>query len=82
MQDETENIRRERQAQLNSEAAARAELEARYGQVWSSDELRASQWEVVAFLAPFVMVRDKVTGKKGSLEFQHSPRFYFNFQAD
>ena len=84
MIDETEQYRRARQAELNSAAAARAELEAQYGKgnVWSTQEIRDSQYEIVAFLAPFVIVRDKTTGKKGSLEFQHSPRFYFNFQAD
>jgi hypothetical protein len=82
MQDETESIRRARQAELNSEAGPRAELEALYGQVWSTDELRASQYEVIGFMAPYVVVRDKVTGQKGSLEFQHMPRFYFNYQAD
>ena len=30
-------------------------------------------------VAPFVVVRRKGDGKKGSLEFQHQPRFYFNF---
>jgi hypothetical protein len=80
--DETESFRRERQAQLNSEAGGRQLLEDLYGQVWSTDELRASQWEVIGFLAPYVVVKDKVTGKKGTLEFKHSPRFYFNYQAD
>lgn len=82
MQDDTEQYRRARQAELNNEAGARAQLEAQYGQVWTSQELRASKYEVVAFLAPYVMVRDRETGKKGSMEFQHSPRFYFNFRAD
>lgn len=82
MQDETESFRRARQAELNSEAGARAELEALYGQVWSTDELRASQYEVLGFMAPYVIVKDRETGKKGSLEFQHSPRFYFNYRAD
>lgn len=82
MQDPTEQYRRARQAELNNEAGNRAELEALYGQVWSTDELRASQWEVIGFMAPYVAVRDKVTGKKGTLEFQHSPRFYFNLQED
>lgn len=80
--DDTEQYRRERQAQLNAEAGGRQALEDLYGQVWSTDELRASDWEVIGFAAPYVVVRDRTTGKKGSLEFQHSPRFYFNFQAD
>ena len=82
MIDETEQYRRTRQAELNTEAGSRERLEAVHGQVWSTQELRDSQWEVIGFAAPFVVVKDKTTGKKGSLEFQHSPRFYFNFQAD
>ena len=61
---------------------SRTELEAQYGQVWNTEELRHSRWEVIGFMAPFVVVRDKATGKKGSLEFQHNPRYYFNFQTD
>jgi hypothetical protein len=82
MQDPTENARRARQAELNNEAGGRQLLEDLHGQVWSTDELRASQYEVIGFMAPYVVVRDKVTGKKGSLEFQHSPRFYFSYRAD
>lgn len=78
-EDETEEIRRQRQAELNAEQADRAKLETTHGQVWSTDELRA-EYEVLGFGAPLVEVRRKSDGKKGSLEFQHSPRFYFNWQ--
>jgi hypothetical protein len=37
---------------------------------------------IIAFLAPLVVVRRKADGVKGSLEFQHRPRLYFNFVAD
>ncbi len=33
-------------------------------------------------LAPYVVVRRKSDGQKGSLEFQHHPRYYFRFQLD
>jgi hypothetical protein len=81
MKDETENYRRARVAELNAQATARAELEERYGQVWSTDELR-EQYEVLSFAAPFVIVRERKTGKMGTLEFQHDPRFYFNWQPE
>jgi len=68
MQDPTENIRRERQAQLNSEAGGLQRLEDLYGQVWSTDDLRRD-FEVIGFMAPYVVVRERKTGKKGSLEF-------------
>jgi hypothetical protein len=52
---------------------------AKYG---PPDELRASQYEVLGFMAPYVIVRNRETGKKGTLEFQHSPRFYVNYVED
>lgn len=52
------------------------------GQRWSTQAM-AQEFEVLAFLAPFVMVRRKSDGVKGWLEFTHSPRWYFNFvEAD
>ena len=81
MTDETEPIRRQRLAEINAEPGSRAALEAEYGQVWATDEL-SNDFQVLGFLAPFVVVHRKADGVKGSLEFQHHPRFYFNFQAD
>lgn len=81
MTDPTETIRRERLAEINAEPGSRDALEARYGQVWTTQEL-ADDFEVVGFLAPIVVVRRKADGVKGSLEFQHNPRFYFNFILD
>jgi hypothetical protein len=40
----------------------------------------AEDFEVLGFLARLVVVRRKSDGAKGSLEFQHWPRFYFGFQ--
>lgn len=81
MTDETENARRERIAELNSEAGERAALEARHGKVWSTDEVR-QEFTVIGFMAPFVVVQKKGSREKGSLEFQHSPRYYFNYVKD
>lgn len=39
-------------------------------------------FEVISFSAPFVIVVRKSDGVRGSLEFTHSPRFYFNFIKD
>jgi hypothetical protein len=80
MYDETETIRRERLVEINAEPGSRAALEAQYGTVWTTDEL-ANDFEVIGFAAPLCVVRRKRDGVKGSLEFQHSPRLYFNFQA-
>jgi hypothetical protein len=40
------------------------------------------EFEVLGFVAPFVVVRRKSDGQKGSLMFQHRPRFYFSFRPD
>ena len=78
MNDPTEQLRRERQAEIVAEAGGREFLEARYGQVWSTAEL-TTDFAVIGFAAPLVVVRRKADGQKGSLEFQPNPRLYFNF---
>jgi hypothetical protein len=79
MFDETEELRRQRMAELAAHAGSRAELEARYGQVWDTEEL-ARDFTVLGFMAPLVVVIRKADGQKGSLEFQGMPRFYFGFE--
>jgi len=79
--DETEMIRRKRLAELNQAAAAREVLEKRHGKVWDSAQVRV-EFEIIGFMAPYVVVKVRATGEKGSLEFQHDPRFYFNYIAD
>lgn len=79
MNDPTETIRRERVAEINLQPGSREALEAQYGQVWNTDQL-SEDFEVLGFMAPLVVVRRKSDGRKGSLEFQHSPRIYFNYQ--
>jgi hypothetical protein len=78
MTDETEPLRRERLAEINAQPGTREALEAQYGQVWTTAEL-SEDFEVLGFAAPLVVVRRKSDDKKGSLEFQHNPRLYFNF---
>lgn len=79
--DLTETYRRERQAELNTFATERQELEGKYGQVWNTQELQ-QDFEVQGFMAPLVVVKRKLDEAKGTLEFQHNPRFYFNWQQD
>lgn len=82
--DITENIRREAVAQLNSAVESldrdteRERLEKEYGQVWDTSEM-TSEFECVGFGAPFVVVKRRKDAVKGSLMFQHQPRFYFSF---
>ncbi len=77
--DPTEAIRRQEVAEINGNAAERDELERRHGQVWSTAEVTAA-FEIEGFAAPYVVVRRRSDGAKGSLQFQHSPRYYFNFE--
>jgi len=79
MSDPTEATRRERLIEINSETTEREALGTRYGQIWDTRDL-ARDFIVLGFSAPLVVVERKVDGVRGSLEFQHQPRFYFNFQ--
>jgi hypothetical protein len=78
MSDPTETIRREMVAEINHQPGSREALEAQHGQVWNTDQLR-DDFDVLGFMAPIVVVCRKADGIKGSLFFQHSPRFYFGF---
>jgi hypothetical protein len=67
------------QVESDDKASERKRLEAQYGKVWDTDEVRA-EFKVLGFMAPFVIVEQKSTGNKGTLTFQHHPRFYFEFE--
>ena len=77
--DPTEQTRREQVAEINANPGSREALEEQHGQVWSTEEMRA-EFAALGFLAPFIMVQRNSDGKKGTLEFQHSPRFYYGWQ--
>lgn len=88
MIDETEQARRIRMGELHAltteqenELNLVRELESRYGKVWDSQGLR-NDYEVLGFMAPLVVVRRRSDGQKGSLEFTHIPRAYFNWMPD
>ena len=81
MSDPTEAIRRQQLAEINAEPGSREYLEAKHGQVWSTDELQ-EEFQALGFMAPYVIVRRKSDGCRGSLLFQASPRFYFGFQPE
>jgi hypothetical protein len=71
MKDDTEQMRR----------AMLAKPRPVQGPQWDTEALR-TDFEVIGFLAPFVAVRRKSDGRKGSMQFTHSPRVYFNFVED
>jgi hypothetical protein len=46
---------------------------------WDTTQLQVD-YEVLGFSAPYVVVIRKADKQKGSLEFTHMPRRYYNFQ--
>ena len=79
MTDPTETIRRRQLAEINTEPGSRESLEAEHGQVWDTEEL-GRDFDVLGFMAPYVVVLRKADRQKGSLMFQNHPRFYFGFE--
>ena len=77
--DQTEGIRRQRVSEINSTPSERDLLKMQHGQVWDTKEL-TQDFEVVGFMAPFVMVRRIEDDVKGSMKFQDNPRYCFDFQ--
>ncbi len=86
-EDPTENIRRAKVAELNGSVEedtvdqAREKLAAQYGQLWDTQQLQ-EEFAVQGFMAPYITVRRKSDGATGTLQFTHSPRFYFRWQPD
>jgi hypothetical protein len=81
MPDPFEFIRRQRLHQINAEPGNRESLEAEYGQVWDPWQLE-NEFVVLQFTAPYVVVCRTADGARGSLEFQHHPRYYFNLVTE
>jgi hypothetical protein len=48
---------------------------------WSTEELQRD-FEVLGFCMGLCVVRRRSDDVRGSLEFNHSPRVYFNFEAE
>ncbi len=76
--DLTETTRRKEVARINADPSEKKALEALHGDVWNTAELQRD-FDVLSFVASFVVVIRKGDKVKGTLKFQHSPRFYFNF---
>jgi len=81
MHDPTEDIRRTMTTEINAEPGSREHLEQQHGQVWDTQELQRD-FVVLGFCAPFVVVAEKESGRRGSLLFQHSPRLYHSFKPE
>ena len=79
--DATEPIRRQLVAEINADPGSREYLEQKHGQVWDTRELQ-EEFEVLGFMAPYVIVQRRTDGMKGTIMFQHSPRFYFDWSPE
>lgn len=77
----SETIRRRHAAALNLHPGTRTSLAATYGDVWNTAEL-SREFTVLGFMAPYVLVSRQRDGVRGSLMFQHEPRFYFGWQEE
>jgi hypothetical protein len=78
--DPTEDIRRA-MIETGQPQADLAAINPITTETWDTEGLRRD-FEVLGFTAPFVIVIRRSDGVKGSLEFTHSPRVYFNWTAD
>jgi hypothetical protein len=56
----------------------REEILKDYPQVWTTDEMQ-KDFEVLGFSFGYCVVARREDGQKGTLDFIHSPRFYYNF---
>lgn len=73
---ESENLRKQLVPLINAGG-----VPASYdGPVWDTDEMQRD-FEAIGFMAPFIVVRRRSDGQRGTLTFTHSPRVYFDFVA-
>lgn len=68
-----------RRQRVSAETATRKALETKYGKVWNTEEPN-EQFEQTGSMGLVILVRRRLDGRKGSMEFNHSPRFYFHFK--
>jgi hypothetical protein len=57
----------------------RKALEAKFGKVWTPEELE-QEFVVTAFIGSTVVVRRKADDMVGTLEFTNRPHLFYNFQ--
>jgi len=60
---------------------SKEELYEKYQDVYDTDEVQ-KEFKVTGFFAPFVSVERRSDRQRGVMEFQHDPRFYFNFNEE
>ena len=72
---------RNEMAQMPTPETERKRLEELQGKVWDTSELQRD-FTVESFAAPYVLVTKQATSQKGTMLFQHRPRYYFDFVPD
>ena len=77
MSNDTDDIRK---AMIDTGQPA-ADLATNQERTWTTAEMQ-EEFEALGFAAPFIIVRRRSDGKKGSLEFTHNPRVYFGWVED
>ena len=78
MNDPTETTRRAMIPEMPEELEARV---AAGEQVWDTKAMQVD-FEAIGFAAPFIVVRRRADGVKGSLMFTHNPRWYFGWEPE
>ena len=63
---------------MSEEERVKAELSEKHSEVLNTSEMTA-KYQALGFLAPWVHVERREDGVRGTMEFTHSPRFYFHF---
>ena len=81
MDDPTVELRKQRAREINSRPRNRLALHRDFGDVWTHQEM-AQEFDIVLWICPLVIVIRRSDGIKGSLLYQHQPRFYFRFYPD
>lgn len=77
-QDPTADARAAMVPEMPAELASRV---AAGEKVWTTAEMN-DEFEAIGFMAPFIVVRRRADGVKGSLLFTHQPRFYFAWRQE
>ena len=54
----------------------REEIKLKHGNCYDTKEVQEA-FEIISFLVPFCMAKDKTTNEKVVLQFQYNPRFYW-----
>jgi len=76
---EAEKIRLAHLVEINAEPGSREALEAKHGKVYNTQELQ-EEFVVEGFLAPYIVCTRQSDAVRGTMQFQHNPRYYFNFE--